>query len=77
MFKKCYKGIFYDPHSRDIHNVEKRAGVIEHCRITDPHLGLPTGAHAPADPSSTYDCNIYTRFIYDQGHCNISCYTIY
>ena len=39
-------------------------GVIEHCWITDPHLRLPTGAHTPADPSSTYDCNIYTRFIY-------------
>ena len=57
--------------------VEKRVGVIEHCRITDSHLGFPTGAHVLADPSSTYDCNIYTRFIYDQGHCNISCYMIY
>ena len=60
-----------------IGDVEKCMGVIEHCQITDLHLRLPTGAHAPADPSSTYDCNIYMRFIYDQGHCNISCYMIY
>ena len=60
-----------------ITDVEKCAGVIEHCQITDPHLRLPTRAHTPADPSSTYNCNIYMHFIYDQGHCNISYYMIY
>ena len=73
----CSKPLCLSLTSQTQSGVEKCVGVIEHCRITDPHLGLPTGAHAPADPSSTYDCNIYMRFIYDQGHCNISCYTIY